>query len=106
MVGNRGGGGRFPQPRTPSAPLRVRCERVRPGGSPLHDERELDDVALTDVRPAPPRAEAPEQPTRSFLSNPWLMLLAVAGLLLTYGWTFLLHPTLVAPTRDPAWYTW
>ena len=63
-------------------------------------------MALTDVRPAPPRAEAPDRPTRSFLSNPWLMLLAVAGLLLTYGWTFLLHPTLVAPTRDPAWYTW
>src|SRR5256885_490721 len=27
------------------------------------------------------------------------MLLAVIGLLLTYGWTFLLHPTLVAPAR-------
>jgi hypothetical protein len=70
------------------------------------DDRELEEVALTDVRPAPPAAEAPDQRTRSFLGNPWLMLIAVAGLLLTYGWVFLIHPTLVAPTRDPAWYTW
>src|SRR5437879_3634832 len=106
MVGHRLGPKGFAQPRGGPAPARVRFVRATPWWITPHDESEHDDVALTDVRPAPPSAEAPERPTRSFLSNPWLMLLAVAGLLLTYGWTFLLHPTLVAPTRDPAWYTW
>ncbi len=35
---------------------------------------------------------------------------AIAGagliLLLVFGWPFIVHPTRVAPTRDPAWYTW
>ena len=27
-------------------------------------------------------------------------------MLLLFGWNFLVHPTISAPTRDPAWYTW
>src|SRR5207249_4455085 len=66
----------------------------------------IDDVALTDVRPAAPAAGSRPVRELHFLANPWLMLLAVGGALLAYGWVFLVHPTLVAPTRDPAWYTW
>ncbi|MFN2543677.1 MAG: hypothetical protein ABR600_03770, partial [Actinomycetota bacterium] len=64
-------------------------------------------MALTDVRPpAAPPAEPPVAQRGGFLSKPWVMLLAAAGAVLAYGWVFLIHPTLVAPTRDPAWYTW
>lgn len=35
----------------------------------------------------------------------WLVGLS-ALVLLAYGWTFLLDPSISAPTRDPAWYTW
>ena len=35
----------------------------------------------------------------------WLVGLS-ALILLAYGWTFLLDPSISAPTRDPAWYTW
>ncbi|MEX2274849.1 MAG: MFS transporter [Actinomycetota bacterium] len=39
-------------------------------------------------------------------SKPWV-LLALAGVLLTFlAWGFIDDPTITAPTRDPAWYTW
>src|SRR5438874_12257764 len=66
----------------------------------------LDHVALTDVRPTVPAAGPPPVRERPFFASPWIFLVAVAGTLLAYGWVFLIHPTLVAPTRDPAWYTW
>lgn len=36
----------------------------------------------------------------------WVLLGVVGAVLLAYGWTFLLDPSISAPTRDPAWYTW
>ncbi len=32
--------------------------------------------------------------------------LLIALLLVAFGWTFLKDPSISAPTRDPAWYTW
>lgn len=44
---------------------------------------------------------------RRLRSESVLVLLGVVGLLLlAFGWTFLLDPSISAPTRDPAWYTW
>src|SRR5437660_2522249 len=63
-------------------------------------------MALTDVRRHDAAAETPAAPNRLGGAIPWLMLLAAIGLVLAYGWQFLIHPNLVAPTRDPAWYTW
>ncbi len=40
------------------------------------------------------------------LGKPVVLLLAIAVLLLAFGWTFLRDPSISAPTRDPAWYTW
>ncbi len=64
-------------------------------------------VAVTEA--APPGAATPEGPGRAgsrFLASPWLLLASAILILLLFGWNFLLHPTLSAPTRDPAWYTW
>jgi Major Facilitator Superfamily len=63
-------------------------------------------VAVTEK--APPGTGTPEErPTaRSFLANPWVLVASAVLMLLVFGWNFLLHPTLSAPTRDPAWYTW
>lgn len=62
-------------------------------------------MALTKTAPrtAGPREEGSG---RSFLASPWLLLAAAAGMLLVFGWNFIVNPTLSAPTRDPAWYTW
>src|SRR6266702_1884943 len=60
-------------------------------------------MALTKVAPAGARDEAPPAGPSPY---PWIMVAAAAGLFLAFGWSFLIHPTLFAPTRDPAWYTW
>jgi MFS family permease len=62
-------------------------------------------MALTKDRPEQ-IVEVPEQRGRGRLSNPWVLFLAIAILLLAFGWTFLQDPSISAPTRDPAWYTW
>ena len=37
----------------------------------------------------------------------WIVLaVAILVLLVAFGWTFLNDPSISAPTRDPAWYTW
>ena len=57
--------------------------------------------------PAPPGT--PERSTdqpRSWLASPWVLIAAALLVLGLFGWNFLLHPTISAPTRDPAWYTW
>jgi hypothetical protein len=47
------------------------------------------------------------EPTPQWRSvTTWLILGVAAILLLSLAWQFLLHPTITAPTRDPAWYTW
>jgi hypothetical protein len=40
------------------------------------------------------------------LGSPIVLLLAIAVVLVAFGWTFLQDPSISAPTRDPAWYTW
>jgi hypothetical protein len=59
----------------------------------------LTKAARTDT------VEVPEA-TEPILGRWWVLLLAVLLLLLAFGWTFLRDPSISAPTRDPAWYTW
>jgi MFS family permease len=62
-------------------------------------------MALTDTEPITVGDAA--EPTRQWRSaTTWLILGVAALLLLSLAWQFLLHPTITAPTRDPAWYTW
>jgi hypothetical protein len=61
-------------------------------------------MALT--KPASRSARARHQPARNLLTSPWLLLAAAGAMLLVFGWNFIVNPTLSAPTRDPAWYTW
>ena len=42
----------------------------------------------------------------SLLASWWAIALVVVILGLALGWRFLADPSLSAPTRDPAWYTW
>jgi MFS family permease len=42
----------------------------------------------------------------SVLGKTVFLLLAIALVLVAFGWTFLQDPSISAPTRDPAWYTW
>src|SRR5882672_9168821 len=62
-------------------------------------------MALTDTERAPAPSDTPP-PTESRLGQWWVIALVALLLLLALGWQFLLHPTITAPTRDPAWYTW
>src|SRR5512147_2104298 len=62
-------------------------------------------MALTKDRPDQV-VEVPEPRKRGRLSNPLILFLAIGLLLLAFGWTFLRDPSISAPTRDPAWYTW
>jgi Major Facilitator Superfamily len=64
-------------------------------------------VAVAEA--ASPEPGPPERIGRAggwFLSSPWLLLGSAVLMLVLFGWNFLLHPTLSAPSRDPAWYTW
>ncbi len=62
-------------------------------------------MALTDTERAQAASDTP--PTNvSRLGAWWVIALVAMVLLLALGWQFLLHPTITAPTRDPAWYTW
>ena len=61
-------------------------------------------MALTkDVRTATkiqlPRPSSPR-------AGVWVLLICVGAILLAFGWSFLQDPSISAPTRDPAWYTW
>jgi hypothetical protein len=54
-------------------------------------------------------AEAPPSEVRSrprILGTWWAIALTAAVLGLSYAWRFIADPSLSAPTRDPAWYTW
>ena len=55
-------------------------------------------AAVTTVGDAAPR--------RSPLGSWWMIGGFALLLLLVLGWKFLADPSLSAPTRDPAWYTW
>ena len=43
---------------------------------------------------------------RNLLASWWAIALVIVILGLALGWRFLADPSLSAPTRDPAWYTW
>ncbi len=43
---------------------------------------------------------------RARAPRPWALLVAIAVFLVALGWTYLNDPSISAPTRDPAWYTW
>jgi MFS family permease len=62
-------------------------------------------MAVTREAPAQDLVPAPEPGSR-FLRRPAVLVLAILLLLLALGWTFLRDPSISAPTRDPAWYTW
>jgi len=62
-------------------------------------------MALTKARPR--RAPESTEPQRTdILASWWFLTAAVVALLVAFGWAFLMDPSLPAPTRDPAWYTW
>ena len=46
------------------------------------------------------------EPENRLLGRPVVLIAAILILLLAFGWTFLRDPSISAPTRDPAWYTW
>ncbi len=43
---------------------------------------------------------------RPRLESAWVILAFAGVILLAMGWRFVADPSLSAPTRDPAWYTW
>src|SRR5881628_441544 len=62
-------------------------------------------MALTKQAPARVQALEPQEPN-GLLGKPFILILFAAVFLLVLGWAFLRDPTLSAPTRDPAWYSW
>ena len=49
--------------------------------------------------------DVPEARRRA-LRTPAALIVVLLLLLVAFGWTFLRDPSITAPTRDPAWYTW
>jgi sugar phosphate permease len=62
-------------------------------------------MALTKDRPEEVVRVA-ETRRRFRPGGPFVLVVAIAVVLLAFGWTFLRDPSISAPTRDPAWYTW
>jgi MFS family permease len=60
-------------------------------------------ATTTDVAPA---QTSDASPARDRFSSAWVIAGFALLLLLVLGWRFLADPSLSAPTRDPAWYTW
>ena len=60
-------------------------------------------MATTDTVMA--ESDAPTT-KRNLLASWWAIGLVIVILGLALGWRFLADPSLSAPTRDPAWYTW
>jgi MFS family permease len=64
-------------------------------------------MALTKTERTVDLTDGEDEPrTSRRIANPWILVVVIAGLLLAFGWTFLQDPSISAPTRDPAWYTW
>jgi hypothetical protein len=63
----------------------------------------------TETRPRPPSGPPPARgPTQAegWFGRPAAFLLTAVLLFALYGWTFIANPDRVAPTKDPAYYTW
>ena len=57
------------------------------------DERAGEAVRIPKARPR-------------WIGRPAVLVVAALVVLLAFGWKFLQDPSISAPTRDPAWYTW
>jgi MFS family permease len=62
-------------------------------------------MAVTKDASAEDVLTVPEARNRA-LRTPALLIGVLLVLLIAFGWTFLRDPSITAPTRDPAWYTW
>ncbi len=65
----------------------------------------MDTDTLTERAPAWPPPEARNRLDRA-LGRPIAFFITGAILLALFGWTFIANPDRVAPTKDPAYYTW
>jgi hypothetical protein len=63
-------------------------------------------VTLTRTSQADEHAVPPPPTHPSRLGSWWAIVGLALMLLLALGWRFIADPSLSAPTRDPAWYTW
>src|SRR5918994_2357535 len=63
-------------------------------------------VTLTRTAQADEHAVPPPITRSSRLGSWWVIVGFALILLLALGWRFIADPSLSAPTRDPAWYTW
>ena len=55
---------------------------------------------------SPPPSDVRVVARRDPLGSWWVLALATLLMLGALGWRFVADPSLAAPTRDPAWYTW
>jgi hypothetical protein len=62
-------------------------------------------TAITSTEPSRRRTPAPNR-VNALLGHPVAILATVLLLLTIFGWTFVSNPDRVAPTKDPAYYTW
>ena len=63
-------------------------------------------MTLTRTSQADEHAVPPPAMRSSRLGSWWVIVGFALVLLLALGWRFIADPSLSAPTRDPAWYTW
>jgi hypothetical protein len=63
-------------------------------------------TATLSHRPSDPAAPLPRSGLDRVLGHPVAYALTALILLTLFGWTFFSHPQRVAPTKDPAYYTW
>ncbi len=63
-------------------------------------------TTLTERAHAPTDPEAPQNPVDRVLGKPLAYVLTALVLLTLFAWPFLSDQDRVAPTRDPAFYTW
>ncbi|HEX6401477.1 MAG TPA: MFS transporter [Actinomycetota bacterium] len=68
-------------------------------------------MTITRAAEAEPSAPSPPDPPADApgagrLASWWVIIGFALLLLLALGWRFVADPSLSAPTRDPAWYTW
>ena len=63
-------------------------------------------MALTDTERAQAATDDTPPAIESRLGAWWVIAGLAVLLLVILGWKFMADPSLSAPTRDPAWYTW